>query len=710
MLPSTISTKSPSSRRLRTRTRAGLALAGLAGATLLACSAAPSQPQPQEATASTSEAITGLPANAAWSGWSNASGGLSSNPSIVNVGVMHYLVAATGPNGTVWTNWYNGTSWVGWTNLGNFGANVTLAPTAVYEPFDGTIGVYVIDSSGTLIKKSGHITSPNSTTAPTWTSWVPINPPGSLTVAQNGPPTVVVSQPGNQVNVFVTLSDGSAGLAHGFSAFYQWSLLSGSNVQYEPGAVSWGPNRLDVFVSAANGLYHRYSDDNGTTWYPSGGYWEPLGGQVYTTPQVASWGPSRLDVFAGSIMGGQAAIRHLAYTGHGWGTCSAQPCWESLPGMIWGDGPQNIATPAVITLGPQQMEVFAQGLDKSLADYALTADESGNTPSQWSVGTVPGCFRTSGAPSVTTDNTGFAVAMTGYDPNNDGNVFVNRTGWGWSSTATPPTCQLGVVGATCSPSSINPEQRSCNTGEACVSGRCVLSGNAGEACNTNGSCNGQNVCSSGTCVACGASGEPHCASGANSGCNAGLVESGNGSCVPCGASGEPHCSSGANNGCNAGLYVDAHGTCQTEGPISFNWGISFPGNVAAGGSMALTMRPDGSYEFSGNMHDSGFIDYNYQVFCGIKDSVGNAYTLSKSGTIHGTESLAFGGSRDDSWDDANASSALANAWSGIETQQSRLGQPPIYCYANVNSDINTLFGEFNAAVGVAGLVISIAAY
>jgi hypothetical protein len=256
------SSRRESKRRSRGRPAA---LLGAAGFSLLACSAAVTE----SPSSTTSSAISGIPSSMSWSGWANASGGLASDPSIVSVNNSDFNVVADDPNGHVWTNWYSGTSWPQyWTELGNNGHPITLAPTAVVTTVSGSpvVAVFAIDSSGALLKKFGHPGTNGQ--APTWDSgWTPITPPSPLTVAQNGPPTVVVSQPNDQINVFVTLSDGSAGLAEGVNGVFSWTMLSGANIMFQPGAVSWGPNRLDVFVSAgAYNLHHRYSDDNGATW------------------------------------------------------------------------------------------------------------------------------------------------------------------------------------------------------------------------------------------------------------------------------------------------------------------------------------------------------------------------------------------------------------------------------------------------------------
>jgi hypothetical protein len=62
-----------------------------------------------------------------------------------------------------------------------------------------------------------------------------------------------------------------------------------------PGAVSWGPNRIDCFVRGTNDhLWHKWWD--GRRWSD----WEDLGAPpngVRSSPAAVSWGHNRIDCF-----------------------------------------------------------------------------------------------------------------------------------------------------------------------------------------------------------------------------------------------------------------------------------------------------------------------------------------------------------------------------------------------------------------------------
>jgi sialidase-1 len=71
-----------------------------------------------------------------------------------------------------------------------------------------------------------------------------------------------------------------------------WENLGGVLVE-APGAVSWGNNRIDVFVPGTNNhMYHKWWD--GKRWSD----YEDLGGVIIGAPSAASWAENRLDIFA----------------------------------------------------------------------------------------------------------------------------------------------------------------------------------------------------------------------------------------------------------------------------------------------------------------------------------------------------------------------------------------------------------------------------
>lgn len=124
-----------------------------------------------------------------------------------------------------------------------------------------------------------------------------------------------------------------------------WSSLGGV-LTSRPAAVSWGPNRLDVFGRGGDGqLWHKWFDGS---WHA----WEPLGGTMTTDgPAVASDAAGNLDVF---VRRPDNKLGHLTYrAGTGWSA------WDVMPGMIQ-------SAPAIVSTAPGTFDLFARWSDNSL--------------------------------------------------------------------------------------------------------------------------------------------------------------------------------------------------------------------------------------------------------------------------------------------------------------------------------------------------------
>jgi hypothetical protein len=94
--------------------------------------------------------------------------------------------------------------------------------------------------------------------------------------------------------------------------------------------VSWGRDRLDVFVrGAGNNVFHKAWD--GTSWLPGGFDWDNLGGVSThdSEPALVSWGRDRLDVF---VRGVGDRLFHKAWDGIGWLPGGFD--WEDLGGVV----------------------------------------------------------------------------------------------------------------------------------------------------------------------------------------------------------------------------------------------------------------------------------------------------------------------------------------------------------------------------------------
>jgi hypothetical protein len=98
-----------------------------------------------------------------------------------------------------------------------------------------------------------------------------------------------------------------------------------------------------------------------------------------------------------------------------------------------------------------------------------------------------------------------------------------------------------------------------------------------------------------------------------------------------------------------------------------NASISFPGNIACGGSASLILKDDGTCTFNGKFHDSGLIPYDVAFALVVHTDSGKAFSFTKSGSVFGTVDLARDStkSRDFSWNDATKNTSVAAAWPEI---------------------------------------------
>jgi serine protease AprX len=203
----------------------------------------------------------------------------------------------------------------------------------------------------------------------TWSGWASRD--GLFT----SPPTAVSWGP-NRLDIFAKGTDNSLQhRAYDSGGWGAWESL-GSVLTSPPAAVSWGPSRLDVFVlGRENALWHRAYDSGG--W----GAWESLGGVLTSPPAAVSWGPSRLDVFA---KGTDNSLQHRVYDSSGWGA------WEALGGVL-------TSPPAAVSWGPSRLDLFAKAIDNSVQHRAYDSGTWGAWESLGGVLTSPPAAVTWGA-------------------------------------------------------------------------------------------------------------------------------------------------------------------------------------------------------------------------------------------------------------------------------------------------------------------------
>src|SRR5690242_2531297 len=121
-----------------------------------------------------------------------------------------------------------------------------------------------------------------------------------------------------------------------------WDLVSVANFAGDPAAVSWGPNRIDLFIQDSDGksLVHKVYDGY---WHS----WEDLGGAILYSPAVASMSAGRLDVF---VIGTDHQLWTKVFDNGQWSG------WGPLGGLF-------ISSPGAGSLGQGQLDVAGVGYD-----------------------------------------------------------------------------------------------------------------------------------------------------------------------------------------------------------------------------------------------------------------------------------------------------------------------------------------------------------
>ena len=283
-----------------------------------------------------------------WHGWESLSGVVTSDPAVAASASRLDVFAAIG--GSVYHRAWTGSAWSPangyWDALGNAGHAVEQ-PAAVN--LDGRVELFARDTV------TGHLVHRELVSA--WSGWEDLG--GSLASEK---PNVVVEKTTSgttsvdRVLVFTRNSDNTLALLSGTgqSHWATWRNLGGG-ILSAPAAVSWAPNRVDVFVRGVdNRLYHNFTD-TWRDWAP--GSYEYLGGSVGASPAATSWGANRLDVFATATNG---AVNHLAWTGNAW------TAWESVAGGAAYQANNTSASPVAVQRGSGVIDVFVQGGDRAL--------------------------------------------------------------------------------------------------------------------------------------------------------------------------------------------------------------------------------------------------------------------------------------------------------------------------------------------------------
>ena len=251
-----------------------------------------------------------------WGSWESLGAGFTSSLSAVSWGPNRLDLFAVNDDNAVLHTWWDGAAWSQWESLGGEGVWGRTAVTWGPDRLD----VFAVADDKAVVHTWWD--------GAAWSQWE------SLGGSCHQPLAVVARAPDGLDVISV---DQDHVLWHKWwdgSAWQDWESLGGLT-GYPPVAVSWGPDRLDVFAaSGAVGIYHKWWD--GDAWSGPAGEdwtgWELLGEVSIGEPYAVTWGPDRLDLFAAAFA--SLTLSHSWWDGSTWHAWESQGDWD-----FWSSDP-----------------------------------------------------------------------------------------------------------------------------------------------------------------------------------------------------------------------------------------------------------------------------------------------------------------------------------------------------------------------------------
>ena len=132
----------------------------------------------------------------------------------------------------------------------------------------------------------------------------------------------------------------------------------------------------------------------------------------------------------------------------------------------------------------------------------------------------------------------------------------------------------------------------------------------------------------------------------------------------------------------------------------FNCDIRFKDPAPVGGWNQISFFRDGTWNWSGHLHNSGMPEYDYEICWAVNNlGTGQTFVLPRKGHLGGTFG---GGSRDDNWGDSNQNGPLAKSWDGFFE-----GGVSWSCVTGVNADFDSIVETSKKAVAAGAEIIAL---
>jgi hypothetical protein len=287
--------------------------------------------------------------------------------------------AAGAANNLVWHTYFDGVVTFGWEGLGTAG-NATPYGVQAVSTGNGRIDIFTrtTGSSGNapILWK---VRTAAGGWSPSQSGWTTLD--STVQVAT----FTALAHSSNRIDIFKRSSDnqlrrkyynGTSWLPTAWGGIPTWGGMSGGLALETPYAVSWGPNRIDVFVRGSDhNVWIDSTDDAGTNWTG----WNFLGRGPSTTVDAyavsaVSWGPNRLDLFTEE----SAQLYYKAWNGTNWSPGQTDT-WQNLgyiptAGFVYG------YPPLPVSWGPNRIDLFVYSV--GVVSHKWTNDGVSWGPSQ----------------------------------------------------------------------------------------------------------------------------------------------------------------------------------------------------------------------------------------------------------------------------------------------------------------------------------------